>query len=283
MRILLTNDDGVGAEGLAVLAQHVARWIEAAPPGDERRALVVAPMVNHSGMSSAVGDVFERSSVPFIRHTIDGAENIPTYGLDAPPALCTILGAMGNFDFVPDVIVSGINAGANVGRSILHSGTVGAILTGAQLGLSGVAVSVQWGEEIHFDTAGAVTIEILDHLMSAPARTLFNLNVPNLRTDELLGVRRGRVSTAGVVRGPDPDRPREPLGNDGEIKLRLGAASPGIGDVSDEDPDDDGALVTAGYASLTPLRGPHEDTDIALEDVMDAALETISRHLSRMS
>ncbi len=128
---------------------------------------------------SAVGDVFDRPSVKYRRHTIAGAESIVTYGLEAPPALCTILGALGSFDFQPDVVVSGINNGANVGRSILHSGTVGAILTGAQLGLSGLAVSAQWGDDvIHYETAGALAVEVLDELSRAPQRTLLNLNVP---------------------------------------------------------------------------------------------------------
>lgn len=279
MRILITNDDGIGAPGIAVLTRRVATWINECPPGEIREAIVVAPHVNHSGMSSAVGDVFDHPSVNYRRHTIAGAESIPTYSLEAPPALCAILAAVGSFNFQPDVILSGINAGANVGRSILHSGTVGAILTGAQLGLSGLAVSVQWGEEVHFDTAGAVAIEVLQELMNAPSRTLLNLNVPNLRAADLKGVCRGRISTAGVIKSAGPLAGGEPLGEEGELPLRLGAASPSLGDVSDEAPDDDGALIAAGYASLTPLRGPQEDTDTALDFTMQAALAAITRHL----
>ncbi|MGH9020124.1 MAG: 5'/3'-nucleotidase SurE [Acidimicrobiales bacterium] len=279
MQILLTNDDGVGAPGLAVMARHLAKWADAAGPGEERGVLVVAPHVNHSGMSSAVGDVFDHPSVRYRRHRIDGAEGLATYALEAPPALCSILGSLGSFGVSPDVIVSGINAGANVGRSVLHSGTVGAILTGAQLGLSGLAVSVQWGDVVHYDTAAAVAVEVLEHLMVAPSRTLLNLNVPNLALGELRGVRRGRVSTAGVVKSAGPMAGGEPLGEEGELPLRLGAATPELGDVSDEDADDDGALLVAGYASLTPLRGPHEETDPALEGTMRAALDAISQHL----
>jgi 5'-nucleotidase len=278
MRILLTNDDGVLAPGMAVLARSVARWIEEAPTGEERDALVVAPNTNYSGMSSAVGDVFERPTVKYRRHRLKGAESITTYGLEAPPALCAILGGLGSFDFQPDVIVSGINNGANVGRSVLHSGTVGAILTGAQLGLSGLAVSVQWGEDVHYDTAAAVAIEVLQELMNAPSRTLLNLNVPNLPGSELKGVRRGRISTAGVVKSAAP-KSDAMLSDEGELLLRLGAATPELGDVSDEEADEDGALLMAGYASLTPLRGPQEDTDIGLHDTMRAALAAIERHL----
>src|ERR1017187_9688225 len=283
MRILITNDDGVRAPGLAILTRSVAQWIAQGPDGEVREALVVAPHRNYSGMSSAVGDVFDNPSVKYQRYTIVGAESIDTYALEAPPALCAILGALGSFNFQPDVILSGINAGANVGRSVLHSGTVGAILTGAQLGLSGLAVSVQWGDDVHYDTAAAVAIEVLQELVNAPSRTLLNLNVPNLPARELKGVRRGRISTAGVVRPAGPMAGGAPLADKGELVLRLGAATPQVGDVSDEAADEDGALVAAGYASLTPLRGPQEDTDIGLHDTMQAALAAIERHLRAAS
>ncbi|MHB2027780.1 MAG: 5'/3'-nucleotidase SurE [Acidimicrobiales bacterium] len=280
MRILLTNDDGVLAPGMAVLARHVARWIDEAPPSAPREAIIVAPHQNYSGMSSAVGDVFERPTVKYRRHHLDGAESIVTYGVEAPPALCAILGALGSFDFQPDILVSGINAGANVGRSVLHSGTIGAVLTGAQLGLSGLAVSVQWGDNVHYDVAAGVAIEVLEELGRAPARTLFNLNVPNLSAQELKGVRRGHISNAGIVKAAGPRAGGEALSEEGELPLRLGAASPSLGDVSDEDINDDGALLAAGYASLTPLRGPHEDTSPELNEFTDLALGAITRHLA---
>ena len=76
-----------------------------------------------------------------------------------------------------------------------------------------------------------------------------------------------------------PDAGGEPLADMGDLPLKLGAASPGIGDVSDEDAGDDGALLVAGYASLTPIVGPHENTDSALDSMIHTALSVISRHL----
>src|ERR1700689_4813281 len=230
MRILITNDDGIMAPGLEVLARNVARWIDEAPEDEVREAIVVAPSVNPPGMSSAVGDVFSPPRVKYERRVIPGAESLVAYSLEAPPALCAILGAVGSFEFQPDLILSGINAGANVGRSVLHSGTIGAILTGAQLGLSGLAVSVQWGEDVHYDTAGEVAIEVLQELMNAPSRTLFNLNVPNLSAADMKGVRRGRISRAGVVKSARPSVKGESLGAQGEFTIRLGAATPALGE-----------------------------------------------------
>ena len=282
MRLLITNDDGILAPGMAVLARHVARWMDEAPAGEEREAVIVAPDVNHSGMSSAVGNVFEHPTIKYRRHKIEGAEQVSAFGLDAPPALCAIVGALGSFDLQPDVVLSGINAGANVGRSVLHSGTIGAILTGANFGLSGLAVSVQWGPDVHYDTAGAVAVEVLQEFLNAPSRTLLNLNVPNLAPSELKGVRRGRISTAGIVKSAMMRIDGDASSLEGELQLRVGAASPEVGDVSDEEADEDGALITAGYASLTPIKGPHEDADPAIDELMHSALATIGRHLERL-
>ena len=278
MRILITNDDGINAPGITALTRATSRWIERCPEGEIREAIIVAPDKNYSGMSSAVGDVFDNPSVKYKKQKIEGADNIQGYALDAPPALCAILGAVGSFNFQPDLILSGINAGANVGRSVLHSGTVGAILTGAQLGLSGLAVSTNWGENVSYEPAADIAIEVLEVMLQAPQRTLMNLNVPNLPKNEIKGIKRGRISTAGIVKSAKSGT-GGPLDDEGELKLRLGAATPELGDVSDESADEDGALIAAGYASLTPLRGPHEDSDMGLSDLMHMSLSVIERHL----
>ena len=232
-------------------------------------------------MSSAVGDVFEHPSVPYRRHRIAGAEEIDAYGLEAPPALCAILGALGSFGVDPDLVVSGINAGANVGRSVLHSGTIGAILTGAQLGCPGSPSRCSGATTSTTTTAAAVAIEVLEQ---PDGRAAADPAQPQRAQ------RRPRASFAGCAadasrrpascKSAGPSAGGEPLAEEGELPLRLGAATPGLGDVSDEDADDDGALIAAGYASLTPLRGPHEDTDAALDSTVRAALAAITAHLA---
>ena len=277
MRILVTNDDGIAAPGLAALVASIHRWCGRAAPG-ARELVVVAPETNHSGSGASVGEVYRRSSVAYRRHRYAGHEDVDAFALDASPALCVLVGSLGGIGARPDVVVAGINAGVNVGRSVLHSGTVGAILAGSQLGLSGLAVSIQWVEDAPYEVAADVAVEVLDQLVGAPPRTLLNLNVPALSRGALRGVRRGRISTAGIVKSAGDDGPAR-LAEEGEITLRLGSAVPSLGDVSDEEPEDDGALVAAGFASLTPLRSVHEDTDTGADDTVRAALDAVSEHL----
>jgi 5'-nucleotidase len=139
---------------------------------------------------------------------------------------------------------------------------------------------MQWHEDAPYEVAADLAVEVLDQLVLAVPRTLLNLNVPALPRAELRGVRRGRISTAGIVKAAGPAAGGEPLGDAGEITLRLGSAVPSLGDVSDEEPDDDGALVAQGFASLTPLRSVHEDTDTAADDAIRAALGALDSHLA---
>jgi 5'-nucleotidase len=303
VRILVTNDDGVHAPGLAALTQALAEWVGHASDQDERSVTVVAPLANHSGASAAVGTVFERESVAYRAAPIEGAAGVPVFGVDAPPALATILGVLGAFGPRPDVVLSGINLGINIGRSILHSGTVGATLTAAQLGVKGLAVSMRAESPYHFETAAQLAVAMLATLHDAPPRTVLNLNVPSCPLTALRGIRHGRISTAGVikhvarahdpgstepVRGPvsidapgsitdsAPRSTGDPavgaLGDSGVVALQLGTAVPSLGDVDDEAPDEDGALIAAGFASITALVGVHEDTSQAADDVVALAV-----------
>jgi 5'-nucleotidase len=121
MRILITNDDGVFAPGIAALARGL--W---AALGDRHDLVVVAPMVDHSGAGAAVGRVYERESIPYEEVDLPGLAHVPTFGIDGPPALAVIVACIEGFGPRPDLVVSGINHGVNAGRSALHSGTVGA-------------------------------------------------------------------------------------------------------------------------------------------------------------
>jgi 5'-nucleotidase len=275
VRVLVTNDDGVHAPGLGALVRALAGW---AKEGDGHEIVVVAPLANHSGASAAVGTVHERESVAFRVVQIEGAEEVPTYGLDAPPALAVVIGACGAFGPAPDLIVSGINLGVNIGRSILHSGTVGAVLTGAQEGVRGLAVSLRSQPLPHpWETAATLALRVLPAIASAPARTVLNLNVPAVPLDRLRGVVSGRISDAVIIKGAHAQMTTDDAGS---IRVELGTAVPSLGDTSGEDPSDDAALVGAGYASLSALRGVREDDRPAIQAIVQRAVHDAGRSVS---
>jgi broad specificity polyphosphatase/5'/3'-nucleotidase SurE len=134
-----------------------------------------------------------------------------------------------------------------------------------------------------WETAADLAVSLIPVLADAPARTVLNLNVPSLTGEELRGVRRGRLSTAGLIKAATDRVRREPTADgtaappdQGEIHLTLGAAVPTLGDVTDEEPDDDGALVAAGFASLTAVVGVREDARADADEVVRRALGSLN-------
>ena len=286
MRVLITNDDGWFAPGIAALTRSLVKWAAAAPSGEIRELVVVAPDANYSGASAMVGEVYARDGIDYSRVALEGAEHVEAWSLDAAPALCALVACLGALGPPPDVIVSGINLGANIGRSVMYSGTVGAILSGAQLGCQGLAVSMQSARNAPLDVAGDVAAAVLDELIASPARTLLNLNVPALSHSELNGVSRARISNAGLVKASTlllgaESSVEMSVGDTGKLGITLGSAIPELGDVSDEEPEDDGALLAAGFATLTPLRGVHEDDDLGADDAIRRVLGALEAHLER--
>lgn len=236
MRVLVTNDDGVDAPGIAALA--------AAVTDHDHEAVVVAPLDERSGASSAIGTLAEATTLRRERRSLSGLEHVEVHGLEAAPALCVISARLGAFGEVPDVVVAGINPGLNTGRSILHSGTVGAALTAANHGLSGLAVSQAGQQPRHWATAAALAVDALEWLLAAPLRTVINLNVPDLPLEEVKGICWARPAPIGewhaVVSGSSDDH-----------------VSFGLRRTDVELPaDSDTALVAAGYAAVTLLHPP---------------------------
>ena len=302
MRILVTNDDGVTAPGLAALTRALVRWTEDAGgdgPGAPHDIVVVAPSSNYSGAGAAVGSVTDGTSIAYSCATVEGAEDVEAYGLDASPALSVIVGALGAVGPKPDLVLSGINRGVNVGRSILHSGTVGAALTASQLGISSLAVSLRGGADPDpWASAADLAVALIPLLVAAPVRTVLNLNVPHVPLADIRGVRWARVSGAGLIKSarggapsweaPNPEEMEGPAaaeaaravivagdpGERGEIVLAVGSPFPHSNDVDrDEAGTEDATLVAEGYAALTALRGPRADEDPELVAQIDAGLD----------
>ena len=227
---------------------------------------------------------------------MEGAEAVEAYGLDASPALSVIAGALGAVGPKPDLVLSGINDGVNVGRSVLHSGTVGAALTASQLGISALAVSLRVGDGPYpWESAAELAVALIPLLVAAPVRTVLNLNVPHLPLEEVRGLRWARVSGAGLIKSargagtweaPNVEEIEGPAAAEaaravmegepdekGEIVLTVGSPFPHSGDLGLADSGaEDATLVAQGYASLTALRGPRAEDDEQLLGNLDAGL-----------
>ena len=196
MRILVTNDDGIDSVGLHVLAKAMTAH------GD---VVVVAPNAEYSGAGASLGAL--HLIQPEVR--LENVDGVPeAWSVSGPPALCVFFARLGTFGGPFDLIVSGINPGANVGRAVYHSGTVGAALTGRSGAISGIAVSQAtaglgvegqaWDEMIvgqQWDTAAAVAGAFTEGLLRALPTdpVVVNLNVPNVPIDELRGWKHATV------------------------------------------------------------------------------------------
>ncbi len=273
MRILITNDDGVFAPGLAALARGLDRSL-----GAEHELFVVAPLVDHSGASSAVGRVYEREAIPYESVEIPGLARVPAYGIDGAPALGVILACIEGFGPPPDLVVSGVNHGLNTGRSVLHSGTVGAALTAAQFGARGLAVSIAWGEEpVPWETPVAIAAAMVPVFSELPPSSVLNLNVPAVPLDGLRGVRHGTLGRIGLIRSVRPERTQEPVAGPpidrtgGVVTLNL-RGSGSAAELAELEPGTDAALVRDGWAALTAVHGVREDRSAAGRVALDAAL-----------
>ncbi|MFT5267661.1 MAG: 5'-nucleotidase [Acidimicrobiales bacterium] len=178
MRILVTNDDGIESTGLHVLAQrltHVGDVVVLAPSGEYSGA---GAAVGH--LSAGIADLYqvERSEMPDVHST---------YHLDAPPALASLLACQGLLGPAPDLVVSGINPGWNVGHAVHFSGTIGACITANMFSIPCIAVSQHTaGDAQQWPTAAQAAVDQIERVMASGE--LLNVNVPNVAMDEVVGV-----------------------------------------------------------------------------------------------
>ncbi|WP_440995357.1 5'/3'-nucleotidase SurE [Arhodomonas sp. SL1] len=229
MRILLSNDDGYRATGLRTLAEAVGRHGE---------VVVVAPERDRSGASNSL-----TLDVPLrvwpVREGVFRVEGTPTD--------CVHLAVTGLLDPEPDMVISGINAGGNLGDDVLYSGTVAAATEGRHLGLPAIAISLAGEEPTHYATAARVAERLLERLRHdpLPADTILNVNVPDCPWEGLRGFEATRLGqrhrAEPVVRDQDPrGRPIYWIGPPG--------------DADDVGPGTDFNAVRRGYVSITPLQ-----------------------------
>jgi 5'-nucleotidase len=229
MRILLSNDDGVHAKGMQVLQQALCQIAEVTTVGPDR---------NCSGASNSL------TLINPLR--VQQMEN-GFFAVNGTPTDCVHLAISQLLDYTPDLVVAGINHGANLGDDVLYSGTVAAATEGRHLGLPAIAVSLAGRDEAHFATAAYVTVQVIKQLKShpLPADQILNINVPALPIEQLKGIqvtRLGRRHKAETMTSAtDPW---------GRTIYWYGSLGPEL----DAGEGTDFYAVTNGYASITPLQ-----------------------------
>lgn len=192
MRILVSNDDGYQAPGIRCLAEHLGRAGE---------VTVVAPERDRSGASNSL-----TLDLPIRAHRTDNG----FIRVDGTPTDCVHLAITGLLDPEPDIVVSGINAGANMGDDVIYSGTVAAAMEGRFLGLPAIAVSLIGHRPSHFETAGRVAVMLVERLKAVPLPkdTILNVNVPDVPWEQLAGFEATRLGqrhkSEPVVKTTDP-------------------------------------------------------------------------------
>jgi 5'-nucleotidase len=195
LRALITNDDGIDSPGLWTLARG------ARDAGFD--VVVAAPHVDSSGVGASVLAVREGAATKLYPREIEALPGVPAFAVEGHPAFIVHAAGRGWLDPEPDIVLSGVNLGANVGRAVLHSGTVGAVLTASLHGWHGLAVSLDCGwvppEDPHWDTVLHVLPEVLDVLLAGPAGTVLSLNVPDRPVGELRELREARLARFGQV------------------------------------------------------------------------------------
>ena len=171
MYILLSNDDGYFAPGLNILAEHISKIAD---------IVVVAPERNRSGASNSL--TLDRPLSVRVAHN-------GFYYVNGTPTDCVHLAVTGLLDKLPDMIISGINDGANMGDDTIYSGTVAAAMEGFLLGIPSFAVSMSQHNATHFETAAKVILEMIAHYQKnpLPPPMLLNINVPDIPYEQLQG------------------------------------------------------------------------------------------------
>ena len=172
MKILVSNDDGYMARGIIALADALAEIAD---------VILMAPDRNHSGASNSL----TLHSPLRVRQVEENR-----YFVNGTPSDCVHLALSGYLPDDPDIVVSGVNHGANLGDDVIYSGTVAAAMEGRFLGLPAIAVSLVGQHGKHFDTAARVACDLVKRLQSdpLPGDIILNVNVPDLPFDELAGV-----------------------------------------------------------------------------------------------
>ncbi len=231
-RILITNDDGIFAPGIFAL------WEAMDALGD---VYIVAPDTEKSAVGHAI-----TISDPIRYQPVSRRDGFEGFAVSGTPADCVKIAVHGIMDAEPDVIISGINSGANVGNNIIYSGTVSAATEGTMLNIPSIAISLDALVDGNFEPAKTIAQQVVQKVLEKglPQGVLLNVNVPNIPMAEIMGVkitRQGNIYFKDWFDGRESPRGHQYYWMTGKI------INP------DEDPNHDGVALSDGYVSITPI------------------------------
>ncbi len=247
LRVLISNDDGVHAKGILALAEAI-----------KKTAIVdvVAPDRNRSGASNSL-----TLTVPLQLKTLDNGY----VSVEGTPTDCVHVAITGLLTTMPDMVITGINAGSNLGDDVWYSGTVAAAIEGRFLGLPAIAMSLASEHQVHYDTAARVACELIHHIIKEPLppATILNVNVPDVPYDQLQGFEVTRLGTRHraepTIKEIDPR---------GHTVYWVGPP----GKEQDAGPGTDFYAIRKYKVSITPIR-----IDLTHQESMDAISSWVSR------
>ena len=230
MKILLTNDDGIESEITRALFESLK---------EKHEVTLIAPEKDKSGQGAAIT---LRTSVGV--NKLD--DNV--YSVGGTPADCIFMGLMAIMKELPDIVVSGINRGANMGDDVIHSGTLGAAFTGRKLKYPPIATSISGRSFEHFESAVLATELMLNYVSDNYAENehtglVFNVNIPNLPFSEIEGFTFTRLGNRGVPLAPEFD------GDDKTVSYKIGKSGDPDGDLTGTDFE----AISKNNISVTPL------------------------------
>ncbi len=253
MRILLTNDDGIYARGLSALYEELSQ---------EAQCLIVAPEIEQS----AVGHAITLFRPLMVRSATKGGHFLG-YAVYGTPADCVKIGIKELAGQLPDMVISGINRGANCGNNVIYSGTVSAATEAAMMGVTSLAISLDTHQEADFSFA-AKTARKLVHFLSensALSGGAFNVNIPCLPEDQIRGVRvvrQGRARTIESFEKRVDPRDNVYYWMSGE-KVTAG-----------HDTETDIGALAEGFVTLTPIH-----YDLTRYDLLDSLKNLIEKNI----
>jgi 5'-nucleotidase len=233
MQILLTNDDGIYAPGLAAMERALERL---------GTVNVVAPAIEQSGVGHSITFL-----TPLMAKEVFDGERRRGWAVEGSPADCVKL-ALGELCPGPDLVVSGINGGLNLGINVLYSGTVAGATEGAVFGIKSVAVSLEYDEHAKFDEAAELSVRLIEQILAirdSDSHRLYNINIPTVAFERQTEVRVVPMATVGWP--AEFDRRVDPKGR--RYYWAMGTpAVPAVGELTDLE------ALQKGFVTLTPLR-----------------------------